>query len=293
MRKLTFILILALPLIFIGCSSNDEDVISIGGKDFTEQDILVYITGELIQEQTDLEVNYETWLGGTNVVDGALQRGDLDMYVEYTGTALINLLDLELVNDPQEAYDIVASEYEEMGIKWLEPLGFNNTYVLSMREDKAQQLGVETISDLKEHADDLTLGATHEFLERVDGYQGLQETYGFEFGSTAGFDPGLTYAAVRDGNADVNDAFATDGRIIAFNLKMLEDDKNFFPPYYAAPIIRKDTLEAHPELEEVLNLLAGRIDDETMSSLNARVDLEDEQARDVARDWLQSEGLIE
>ncbi|WP_353894039.1 glycine betaine ABC transporter substrate-binding protein [Proteinivorax hydrogeniformans] len=293
MRKLVLVTVLMISLVFVGCSSDNGNTISIGGKDYVEQDILVYITGELIEAQTDLEVNYRNWLGGTNVVDGALHRGDLDMYVEYTGTALINLLDLDLVNDPQQAYDIVADKYDEMGVKWLKPLGFNNTYVLSMREDRAEELGVEKVSDLKEHADELILGATHEFLERSDGYQGLQEAYGFEFGDTAGFDPGLTYAAVRDGNADVNDAFATDGRIMAFNLKMLEDDKNFFPPYYAAPIVRHDTLEEHPELEEVLNMLAGRIDDETMSSLNGQVDLDGEEPRDVARDWLESEGLLE
>ncbi|SES71391.1 glycine betaine ABC transporter substrate-binding protein [Anaerobranca gottschalkii] len=293
-KKLIFpLLIIGIMLISVGCNSG-RDGISIGGKDFTEQDILVYMLGELIENNTDISVNYRNYLGGTNIVDGAIRRGDLDIYVEYTGTAYINLLGLEPINDSQKVYEIVAKKYEEnFGIKWLEPLGFNNTYVLAMRRAHAEELGVETISDLVPYAGDLTLGATHEFLERNDGYLGLQEVYGITFGDTRGLDPGLTYAAVRDGAADVNDAFSTDGRIVAFDLKTLEDDKNFFPPYYAVPIIRIDTLEKYPQLEEVINRLAGRLTDETMQKLNAKVDLDGENPRDVARNWLRSEGLID
>ncbi|SHK38555.1 osmoprotectant transport system substrate-binding protein [Anaerobranca californiensis DSM 14826] len=286
------ILLIGIILLSVGCSTQKEGI-AIGGKDFTEQDILVYIIGELIENNTDIPVRYRNYLGGTNIVDGAIRRGDLDIYVEYTGTAYINLLGLEPINDSQRVYEIVAQEYaEKFNIKWLKPLGFNNTYTLAMRRAHAEELGIEKISDLVPFAQDLTLGATHEFLERKDGYLGLQEVYGITFGDTRGLDPGLTYAAVRDGAVDVNDAFSTDGRIVAFDLKVLEDDKNFFPPYYAVPIIRMDTLEKYPQLEEIINKLAGRLTDEIMQKLNAKVDLDGENARDVARNWLKSEGLI-
>lgn len=136
------------------------------------------------------------------------------------------------------------------------------------------------------------LGATHEFLERPDGYKGLKSAYGMKFKEVRGLDPGLTYGAVKEGTVDVNDAFSTDGRIQAFGLQTLEDDKHYFPPYYAVPIIRMDTLSAHPELEDVLNLLAGKIDDGEMSRLNGQVDLEGKEARSVAEGWLKEQGLI-
>jgi len=138
----------------------------------------------------------------------------------------------------------------------------------------------------------MVLGATHEFLERQDGFPGLQKAYGMKFKSVKGLDPGLTYGAVKDGTTDINDAFSTDGRIQAFRLKTLSDDKRFFPPYYAVPVVRMDALEAHPELTDILNLLAGKIDDREMSVLNGLVDLEGKQARDVAEQWLREKGLI-
>lgn len=161
-----------------------------------------------------------------------------------------------------------------------------------MRAADAAQLGIETISDLIKHAPKMILVSEQEFLERDDGYKGLQKTYGINFKETKGMDAGLMYEAVKSGKADVNDAFATDGRIDAFNLKVLKDDKQFFPPYYAAPIVRDDTLKKHPQIADVLNLLAGKLDDETMRKLNSQVDLEKKDAKNVAREWLKAQGLI-
>lgn len=153
-------------------------------------------------------------------------------------------------------------------------------------------MGIEKISDLAKHAPNLILGATHEFLERQDGYKGMQKVYGFGFADVKGMHPGLIYAACRDKKVDVIDAFATDGRIPAFNLKVLKDDKNFFPPYYAAPIVRADTLKKYPQIADVLNLVAGKLDDKQMSMLNAQVDLEKKEPKEVARQWLKAQGLI-
>jgi len=181
---------------------------------------------------------------------------------------------------------------EKKQIVWLEPFGFNNTYTLTMRSDEAERLGINSISDLSSKAGSLTLGATHEFLERADGRQGLEQKYGFKFATANGMEPGLTYAAVSDKKVYVIDAFSTDGRIAAFNLIILKDDKKFFPPYYAAPIIRADVLQKHPEIAEALKVLAGSLDDKEMAKLNGKVDLEKEDPKTVAKEWLQSKGLI-
>lgn len=271
-----------------------SDSIVIGGKNFTEQDILVHMMASLIEAKTDLRVERKPFLGGTQVTHGAMVKGDIDLYPEYTGTGWTSVLkEQPLGGEPEKTYDRVKAAYEKnFGITWLKPIGFNNTYTLAMRKDKAGQLGIRTFSDLAAQAGGLTLGATHEFLERPDGFIGLKDAYGMKFKSTTGLDPGLTYGAVREGTTDVNDAFSTDGRIEAFGLQVLEDDKHFFPPYFAAPVIRQDTLQAHPELAGVLNLLAGKIDDRTMSVLNGRVDLEGGEPRKVAEDWLKEAGLL-
>ncbi|MGF7186242.1 glycine betaine/choline ABC-type transport system substrate-binding protein [Desulfitispora alkaliphila] len=297
-RKILILMVLLVVAIFAsGCpigGGGAQDTVVIGGKNFTEQDILVFMMRDMIEAHTDINVDTRAFLGGTNVVAQAIERGDLDIYPEYTGTGLMIILDEEAMEDPQEVYDYVKSRYEEeRNLTWLEPFGYNNTYAMAMREDHAEELGIETLSELAEHAPNLTLGATQEFLEREDGFIGLQEVYGMTFADTRGLDPGLTYAAVRDGEADVNDAFSTDGRIVAFNLKTLEDDKNLFPPYYAAPVVRLDTLERFPELADALNRMEGILDETTMSELNARVDLEGEDAAAVANEFLRSEGLLE
>ncbi len=297
MRKIVILLLsVFMVMVFTGCSllsGKDSNKVVIGGKNFTEQDILVYMMKYVIEDQTKVKVETKAFLGGTSVVAQAIERGDIDIYAEYTGTALINLLGEPAMNDPQAAYDKVQKMYQEKKqIVWLEPFGFNNTYTLSMRSDEAERLGINSISDLASKADGLMLGCTSEFLERADGQKGLEEKYGFKFGATSGMDPGLTYAAVRDRKVDVIDAFATDGRIAAFNLKVLKDDKNFFPPYYAAPIVRADVLQKHPEIADALKLLAGKLDDKEMAKLNAKVDLEKQDPKAVAKEWRQSKGLI-
>lgn len=274
--------------------SSGGDSIVVGGKNFTEQDVLVHLMASLIEEKTDLSVTRKPFLGGSQVTHNALVSGDIDLYPEYTGTGWTSVLkEKPIVGEPELTYKQVKAAYEQkFQVTWLEPIGFNNTYTLAMRKDRADQQGIETFSDLAKKSPEFVLGATHEFLERPDGYSGLEKVYGMKFKEVKGLDAGLTYSAVKEGTTDANDAFSTDGRIQAFNLKVIVDDKHFFPPYYAAPVIRMDTLEAHPELTEVLNLLAGKIDDKTMSILNGKVDLEGKQARVVAEEWLKEVGLM-
>lgn len=288
--------IVMFSLILTGCAPGGgaaDKTITIGGKNFTEQDILVYIMRDIIEAKTDLKVETKPWLGGTLVVSKALDRGDIDLYAEYTGTALTVQLAHEPMNDPQEVYNFVKKEYaEKKNLTWLEPFGLNNTYTLTMRRSHAEELGIETFSDLAKKAPDLILACEGEFLERDDGYKGLQRVYGMKFKDTKSMDAGLMYKSVKEGKADVCDAFATDGRIDAFDLKVLKDDKQFFPPYYAAPVVRNDTLEKHPEIKDALNSLAGKLTDDVMRRLNGEVDIHKKKAEDVAREWLKSEGLI-
>ena len=298
MKKITLLLLSILfSMSITGCSSfweKDNNTVVIGGKNFTEQDILVYMMKGIIEEKTDIKVKAKAYLGGTNVVSQAIDRGDLDIYAEYTGTALVSVLGEEYSpSDPEVVYERVKTIYDaKKQIVWLKPFGFNNTYTLSMRTEQANALGIETFSDLAKQSAALRLGATHEFLERIDGYKNVKAVYNMQFSSPAGMDPGLTYTACRDSNVDVIDAFSTDGRILAFNLKVLADDKKVFPPFYAAPIIRADTLKKHPEIGETLNLLAGKLTNEEMMTLNAKVDLEGKSPQVVANEWLKAKGLI-
>lgn len=287
-------LALLLAAMVFAFPTGGKDTITITGKNFTEQEIMVYIMGHLIEAHTDLNVEYESFLGGTAPVFDGVRTGNYDLYVEYTGTGLMNILEEDVNNDPDEVYDIVKQKFKEKyDLVWLKPIGFNNTYTLTIREADAKKWGVETISDLRKVAADLTLASEPEFSERKDGYPGLQKLYNIRFAKTQTMDAGIMYSAIKNGKVDVIDAYATDGRIPAFNLKVLKDDKKLFPPYYAAPVIRADTLEKHPELEEVLNLLAGRIDDEKMQELNAQVDIDKQPYEEVAIKFLKEEGLIE
>lgn len=294
------VLVAAVAGVVIWRSLTPADVV-VGGKDFTEQSILAHMMAILIEQRCGLRTEAKTYLGGTMVCWNGLRSGQLHCYAEYTGTALVTILKEPVLSDPDAAYEQVRRRYaDEYDMVWLKPFGFNNTYTLTMRRQQAHQLGFETFSDLAEHlrarAEPVLQAAfTAEFLQRSDGYKGLIKAYDFAFqDDPKQMDPGLMYKACADGAVDVICGFATDGRIAAFGLATLADDKGFFPPYFAAPVIRADTLRRHPQLEQVLGRLGGRIDDATMQRLNYQVDRKDNprRARDVAREFLLAEGLI-
>ncbi|MBA2276674.1 MAG: hypothetical protein H0W06_02820 [Chloroflexia bacterium] len=294
--------------------AQDGTTVTVGSKDFTEQ----VVVGELLSlllEDAGYTVERQLNLGGTAIVHQALVSGEIDTYVEYTGTGLLAILNMQIPATPMAGatpdmaspsaatpaasggtdavYEIVSQEYQsQFGIQWLDPLGFNNTYTLAMRQEQAQELGITKISDLVGVAGDLRFGATQEFLTRPDGLPGLTQTYGLEFAESQGMDPGITYQALDTEEVDVISAFATDGRIPALGLVTLEDDLGFFPPYFAAPVVRQELLDQDPQVREVLNQLAGLIDDQTMADLNAQVDSEGEEAEDVARAFLEEQGLL-
>ena len=267
-------------------------VIRIGAKNFTEQLILGEIMAQLIETKTDLRVERKFDLGGTMICHGALVNGEIDLYAEYTGTALTAVLKREAVSNPNEAYRIVSEAYvKQFDVQWLPSFGFNNTYAITVRAADAERWQLKTISDLKAHAGELRAGWTSEFSERPDGYPGLCEQYGLKFASVRDLDTALMYEAINRNEVDVICAFATDGRIAAYHLQPLEDDRHFFPPYFAAPVIREATLEEHPDLERVLGLLAKKISSETMQRLNSQVDQAKRSPAGVAREFLEQEIL--
>lgn len=290
--KITLVLALAAILFFTSCAK--DDTITIGSKDFGENIVIAEMLSQLIEAHTPLKVNRKLNLGGTFVNFNAIKNGQIDIYPEYTGTGLTAHLKMDVVNDPEQSYSIVSEEFlKQWDIVWLEPFGFNNTYTLAVTPEVYEQYAVETYSDLIPYAGELVFGAEHEFFDRQDGFDGLVEVYGLQFkGEPMKLNASLKYQAIGRGDMDVTDAFATDGPIKQYNLKILEDDLGFFPPYHAAPIVRKEVLDKHPELKTVLNMLGGKLDDATMTDLNYLVDVEGESVENVATEFLKSMNLI-
>ncbi|MEH6991760.1 glycine betaine ABC transporter substrate-binding protein [Neobacillus drentensis] len=290
---ITSIIVVAAGAFTVYSKANAADKIAVGSKNYTEQLILGNMLADLIESNTDIEVERKLNLGGSQVAFSAIKNGDVDMFVEYTGTGLVNILNQSPQSNPDKVYDYVKKEFKEkFGIDMLKPLGFNNTYALAVRQDSAKQYNLNTISDLAKVSEGMIMGPTIEFPNREDGLIGLSKTYNLNFKDVKAIDGGLRYTALDNHKSDVIDAFSTDGLIEEFGLKVLEDDKNFFPPYYAVPIVKEETLKEHPELKEVLNSLAGTLTDDKMRKLNYKVDSLKESPAKVAKEFLKEEGLI-
>jgi glycine betaine/choline ABC-type transport system substrate-binding protein len=296
-QRIVFVLIvLALLTVAIWSGLRGEKAeIVIGGKGFTEQTIIGEMAAQLIEEKAGLAVERRFHLQ-SNLPMKMLRKGEIDLYLDYTGTGYMDILGLPYRQEPrEEIYAHVKKVYSaRFDAEWLSPLGFDNTYTLTMRRRHAEELGVAKISDLASHKSKLRAGFNPAFLDRDDGYPGLAKHYAFEFAATPRqLAIGLMYRACREGEIDVIDAFSTDGRIGKFDLLILEDDKHFFPPYDAAFVVRGGTLRKHPKVREVLELLAGRIDNATMQRLNYTVDEEGRREAEVAREFLLSMRLIQ
>ena len=298
-RLMLLALTAILTVTVMGCGGDTPqdgvEPVKIGWARYTEQSILGYMTAILIEEHLGLPVELSADLGGTAIAHDAIIGGNLDVSVDYTGDALANVLDLDPLPNPQEAYEAVSTGFKEnYDIVWLNPTEFNNTYALALKDEIAEERGIETISDLEPHAGDWTIGTSVEFSERrLDGYEGMTNHYGFTFGNIRPMDPGLMYISADRGDVDVIVAFATDARIGRFNLRVLDDDMEFFPAYNAAVTIRQETLDAHPEIAEVVNEVFDGLTLEVILELNGRVDIDEEETDVVAREYLQSLGYIE
>lgn len=247
--------------------------ITIGSKNFTEQLIVAEMVAQQIERRTDLTVRRRFGLGGSTVVHQALRDGSVDLAVEYTGTALSAILHQPTPANPASVFEVVRDAYaRQFHLTWLAPLGFNNSYSLAVRADDAGLRSITTVSQLTTVAPRLTAAFDFEFAERNDGYRGLKNAYGLHFQRVIDMHPDLLYDALRKGNADVISAYATDGRLAEPGLRLLRDDRSFFPPYDAAIVVRADLIEKHPQLETALTALSSTLDDGRMRKLNASVD---------------------
>jgi len=269
--------------------------IVVGGKNFTEQQIMSQMTAQLLQAK-GFKVDVKAGMGSA-VLRQAQENGQIDVYWEYTGTSLITY---NKINDRMSAADTYAKVKDldaAKGLVWLNPSKANNTYSLAMNQDDAKKQGIVSISDLAAKVKGgakLTFASNAEFYARPDGLKPLEQAYGFEFPreSVKRMDTGLVYQALKEKQVDVGLVFATDGRIPAFNFVVLKDDKGFFPNYALTPVVRKQVLDANPKLAEYLNALSAKLDDATMARLNASVDVDKKTVEDVAKTFLKEQGLV-
>jgi glycine betaine/choline ABC-type transport system substrate-binding protein len=288
------ILLLALALfVAVGCRTERPNTIVIGSKNFTEQIIVAELVAQHLEAQTELRVERRFNLGSTLICHEALRTGAIDVYVEYTGTALTVLLDEEPVQDPDRVYQRVKEQYaRRFNLVWMPPLGFNNTFAIVVRGEDARQLNLETISDLAPHTPEWRAGFGYEFAERPDGFQGLAETYNLRFASPARtMELGLIYRALKDRQVDVVAGNATDGLIDVLDLVVLRDGQSYFPPYHAAPVARQEALQRFPRVRSALEQLGGRISEKEMRRMNYAVDGEGRSVKEVVAEFLRSEGL--
>lgn len=272
--------ILILLLIFLSSFAAKANELKIGSKKFTESVILGEIVNKLAISEGINSVHLKE-LGGTRILWSALVKGDIDLYPEYTGTLIFEIFaDIQITN-----LDQLKGELEKKNIIMSRPFGFNNTYAIGMKKDKAKKLKIEKISDLKKHPE-LKFGFNNEFLDRNDGWPGLKEKYDLSPENITGIDHDLAYKALESNKIDVLDIYATDAEIRQYNIKTLADDKSYFNEYLAVIIYRKNALEKNPDLREKLNSLEGKIDQKTMINLNSTVKIEGKSESDAATDFL-------
>ncbi len=287
-----FAKLMCLVCVVVAASScSRADRITVCSKNFTEQVILGELLAQQIEHKTNLTVDRKLNLGGTLVCHEALTAGQIDAYVEYTGTGLTAILKERPSNDSTRVYETVKAAYKSrFGVEWTEPLGFNNTFAIIVRKADAQEFGLKTISDAAPHTANWIAGFGYEFMEREDGYPGLARTYNLQFPvAPRVMDLGLTYKALANRQVDFIAGNSTDGLIDALGLAVLEDDKHYFPPYDAVPLIRDAVVTKHPEVREALRAIGGKISESAMRRMNYAVDGQHKDVKEVVGDFLSRE----
>ena len=270
-----------------------SDPIVVGSKNFMESRLLSEMFSQLIEARTELSVTRRFGLAGTQVCFEALKTGGIDLYPEYSGTGLVTLLGEPPLTDRVSVLNRVRAEFlRRWNIWWLAPLGFENSYALALRRDRAQALNLQTISDLVRVAPGMKAGFGYEFIQRADGLVGLNESYGLQFQEVIGMQQTLKYQAADKGAIDLLDVYTTDGSLAVYDFVILEDDRHFFPPYDAAALVRGEILERHPELAPVIALLTNALDPSRMRELNLRIQEHGEPVAQVAHDALRTLGLV-
>ena len=277
----------ALALMLSGCAPKSSGL-TVGSKNFTEQLVLGELLAQYLGRFCALPIERRFYLAGTYICHQALLAGRIDMYVEYTGTALVAILKEQPTSDHAAVFNTVKDLYaKRFGLEVLPSLGFDNTFAMVMRGSDARRLRLKTLSDAAAISEQLRLGVGYEFIERPDGYKGLAAKYGFKFADAPRvMDLGLLYRALQNNQVDIVAGSNTDGLISALDLVVLEDDRHYFPPYDAVPIVRRETLARHPEVAAALKKLSGRISAEDMRRMNYAVDGEKKDAAAVVKDFL-------
>jgi osmoprotectant transport system substrate-binding protein len=292
-RSAGFLLACALVTLAAGCGKRGQQTIVVGSKNFTEQIVLAELFAQQIEAHSAMRVEREVNLGGTLLCHDALVSGKIDLYPEYTGTALLAVLKDPPENNPAKVFERVRSEYRaRFGVEVLLPLGFNNSFAMVVRGDDAERLHLRSVSDIAPYAPKWRAGFGYEFIERPDGYRGWAGAYGVHFAAAPKIlDLGLLYRALQDKQVDVVAGNTTDGVIESLHMVALADDRHFFPPYEAVPLVRRATLEAHPEVRATLEALAGKISEDDMRRMNYAVDGEHRELTDVVREFRKQKGL--
>lgn len=274
-------------------SSNQNKTIVIGSMDFTEQEILNYIVKYYIEDNTDIQVQQSLSLGSSSIVLDAINTNAIDMYIDYTGTIYGSVLKKEPNSNVDEVYNTVKDEMKSLyNLHVLEPLGFNNTYTLAIRKDTAQKYQLKTISDLCKVSSKLTFSPTLTFMERQDCWLKIQDYYPLQFKEIVPIDGSPRYSALMNHECDVIDAYSTDGLLKKFDLQVLQDDKQYFLPYHAVPIVNDKVVNEYPEVIDLLNQLQTVLNEDVMKELNYRVDELKEKTSDVAKDFLKTNHFI-
>ena len=297
-KKILIFLILIIFVCFWGSISSfnntKKDKLIISGKLGSEPEILIDMYKILIEENSKLGVELKPGLGKTSFVFNALKNGNIDIYPEFSGTAVFTFLNETPVNNNAE--DVFNQAQKGMETKFkmvmLKPMKYNNTYAIAVSKKFADKNNLKTISDLAKVKDKIKAGFTREFNDREDGYPGLKKLYQFEIPNIKEFEPKLRYVAVQSGDINLVDAYSTDPELAQYNMVILKDDKHLFPPYQGSPMMREETLKKYPELKKILEKLSGKISDEEMSTMNYRVSVKGEKAEDVAREYLRNAGII-
>lgn len=273
-----------------------KDSLIIGSKKFSESFVLSEMVAVLLEEKYNTKVIRKLGLGGTQVAFDALKTGGIHVYPEYTGTGYIMILKKEGQRNPEKVYQIVKDEFDKKwSIVWSKPLGFNNTYALAVRRSDPRFKEIENISQLQDKTNDLRYAGAYEFMERKDGHKRFVQHYDLVFHpkNVITMDAGLMYSAIKNKKVDVIVAYSTDGRISAYNLKTLNDDYYFFPPYYVSLIAKKETLQKYPQLQKVFHQLEGQISQKEMMYMNDLVDRKKIPAQKVARNFLIKKGILQ
>ena len=287
------LLCLCLLLAAGGCAKHRAEKIVVGSKNFTEQIVLAELFAEQIEAHSELKVERRVNLGGTLLCHEALVSGKIDMYPEYTGTALTAVLNDPPQYDPAKVFSLVQTEYRKrFGVEVMPSLGFNNTFAMVVRSQDAEKLHLRSVSDITSYAPKWRPGFGYEFIERPDGYRGWVAAYGLHFATEPKIlDLGLLYRALADKQVDIVAGNSTDGVIAALHMVALEDDRHYFPPYEAVPLVRHATLERHPEVRDAIGAFAGKISEDEMRRMNYAVDGEHRDPASVVREFRESKGL--